>query len=78
MHTFLEISNLPRVNQEGENLNSLITTNKIKSVIEKLPTNESPGADAFPGNPMNGAKQGGANLGLQLRVHRTVYSYIIN
>ena len=36
---FLETYNLPKLNQEeSENLNRVITTNKIEVVIKKLPT----------------------------------------
>ena len=53
---FLEMYNLPRLNQEEtENKNRLITSNEIESVIKKkkakqnknLPTNKSPGYDGF-------------------------------
>ena len=48
MDKFLETYNLPRLNQEEiENMNRLITNNKIESVIKKLPTNKSPGPDSF-------------------------------
>ena len=51
MDEFLEIYNLPKVNQEGsENLNRQIATNKIEAVIKKLPTNKSPRADGFTGD----------------------------
>ena len=50
---FLETYNLPRLNQEEiENLNRLITSNEIASVIKKkkkLPTNKSPGPDGVTG-----------------------------
>ena len=50
MDKFLETYSLPRLNQEEtENLNRQITTNEIKSVIKKLPTNKSPGPDDFRG-----------------------------
>ena len=42
MDKFLEPYNLPKLNQEEtEDLNILITTNEIKSVIKKPPTNKS-------------------------------------
>ena len=45
---FLEKYNIPRVNQEEiENINRPVTSNKIESVILKLPTNKSPGPDGF-------------------------------
>ena len=41
---------LPRLNQvEIENVNRPITSNEIESLINKLPTNRSPGPDGFPG-----------------------------
>ena len=41
MDKFLEIHYLPRLNkQETENLNRPITTNKIESVIKKIPQNK--------------------------------------
>ena len=50
MDKFLETYNLPKLNQEEiENLNRLITSNEIESVIKKLPTNKSPGPDGFTG-----------------------------
>ena len=40
---FLETYNLPKLNQEeSENLNRQITTNKTKAVIKNLPTNKTP------------------------------------
>ena len=35
--------------EEIENLNRLITRNKIESVIKKLPTNKGPESDGFIG-----------------------------
>ena len=47
---FLERYNLPRLNQEEiENMNRLITSNKVETVIKSLPTNKSPGPDGFTG-----------------------------
>ena len=47
---FLEIYNLPKINQEeSENLNKQVTTSETESVIKKLPTNKSPGLDGFTG-----------------------------
>ena len=47
---FLETYNLPKLNQEdSENLNRQVTSNKIEAVIKKLPTNKSPGQDGFSG-----------------------------
>ena len=40
MEKFLETYNLPKLNQEEpENLNTRITTNEVKAVIKKFPTN---------------------------------------
>ena len=40
----------PRLNQEElENINRPITSNEIKTIIENLPTNKSPGPDGFTG-----------------------------
>ena len=45
---FLERYNLPRLNQKGtENMNRLVTSTKIETVILKLPTNKSLGPDGF-------------------------------
>ena len=43
MNKFLERYNLPRLNQEErENMNRLITSNEIETVIKNLPTNKTP------------------------------------
>ena len=50
MDKFLDTCNLSKVNQkEVENINKLITTNKIEAVNKKLPANKSPGLDGFTG-----------------------------
>ena len=50
MNKFLERYNLPRLDQvEIENMNRPITSTEIGTVIEKLPTNRSPGPDGFTG-----------------------------
>lgn len=47
---FLKMYNLSRLTQEEiENLNQSITSKEIEMVIKKLPTNISPGPDAFTG-----------------------------
>ena len=48
MDKFLEKYNIPKLNQEDrENLNRLITSTEIETVIRNLPANKSPGADGF-------------------------------
>ena len=49
MDTFLEKYNLPKLNEEGENLNRPITGDKIEAIIKKLPTHKSAGPDGFTG-----------------------------
>ena len=50
MDKFLEIHNLPKLNQEeSKNLNRQITPSKIEAVIKKLPTNKSLGPDGLTG-----------------------------
>ena len=49
MDKFLEKYNFPKLNQEEiENLNRLITSTEIKTVIRNLSANKSPGPDGFP------------------------------
>ena len=53
--TFLEIYNVPKLNQEEiENMNRPVTSMATETLIKKkkdLPTNESPGPDSFTGLP---------------------------
>ena len=50
MSKFLETYNLPKLNQEeSQSLNREIAPIKIEAVINKLPTNKSPGSDGFTG-----------------------------
>ena len=47
MDKFLNMYNLPRLNQEEiENMNTSITSNEIESVIKKI-SQQSPGQDGF-------------------------------
>ena len=54
MHTFLEKYNLPKLNEEAENLNRLKTAHEIEAVIKNLPTHKSPGPDGFTGEFVTG------------------------
>ena len=48
MDQYLEKYNLPRLNQEElENLNRLISSMKIQTIIKTLPKSKSPGPDGF-------------------------------
>ena len=50
MDKFLQMHNLPRLNQEEvENMNRPITSTEIETVIKTLTTNRSPGPDGFTG-----------------------------
>ena len=50
MDKFLEMHNLPRLNQgEIENINRPITSTEIETVIKNLRANKSPGPDGFTG-----------------------------
>ena len=50
MEKFLEMHNLPRLNQEEtEYINRPITSTEIETVIKNLPTNKSPGPYGFTG-----------------------------
>ena len=49
MDKFLTACNLPKLNQEEiEYMNRWVTTNNIKAVLKKFPTNKSPGLYGFP------------------------------
>ena len=50
MDQFLEMHNLPRLNQEEiEKMNRPITSTEIGTVIKNLPKNKSPGPNGFTG-----------------------------
>ena len=50
MDEFLEKHNLLRLNQEEiENINRLITSTEIETVMKNLPANKSLGPDGFTG-----------------------------
>ena len=50
MDKFLEKYNFPKLNQEEiENLNRLITSTEMETIIKNLPKNQSPGPDDFTG-----------------------------
>ena len=50
MDRFLEMHNLPRLNQEEiKNMNRPIISTETETVINNLPTNKSPGPDGFTG-----------------------------
>ena len=49
MDTFLEKYNLPKLNEESESQNRLITSSEIEAVIKKLPAHKCPGPNGFTG-----------------------------
>ena len=50
MDKFLEMYNLPRLNQEElENINRPITSSEIETISKNLSTNKSSGPDGFRG-----------------------------
>ena len=50
MDKYLEKYNIPKLNEEEtENLNRPITTDKIEAVIRKLPKHKGSGPDGFTG-----------------------------
>ena len=50
MDRFLEMFNLPRLNQEEtEIMNKPITNNETETVVKNLPKNKSPGPEGFTG-----------------------------
>ena len=50
MDKFLEIYNLPKLNEvEAESLKRPITADEIEALIKKLPRHKYPGPDGFTG-----------------------------
>ena len=49
MDTFLEKYNLPKLNEEAENLNKSTTADEIEAIMKKFPTHKSPEPDGFTG-----------------------------
>ena len=49
MNKFPEKYDLPKLNEEAENLNTPITADEIEAGIKKLPTHKSPRPDGFTG-----------------------------
>ena len=49
MDNFLWKYNLPKLNEEAENLNRPITGREIEAIIKTLPAQNSPGSDSFIG-----------------------------
>ena len=49
MYKFVEKYNLPRLNQQLENIKRPITGNEMETVIKNLPTNKSLEPDGFTG-----------------------------
>ena len=49
MENFLKTYSSPKLNEEIDDLNRLITRNKIESVKKKNPMNWSPGLDGITG-----------------------------
>ena len=51
MDKFLEKYNLPKLNEEeAESLNRPVKSDEIETVIKKLQTHKTPGADSFTRN----------------------------
>ena len=58
MDKFLEMHNLPRLNQkEIENMNRPITSTEIETVIKNLPTNKAQDQMASQANPIRGLEK---------------------
>ena len=49
MNKFQEKYNLPKMNEQEENMSRPETADKIEAVIKKLPIHKSPGPDGFTG-----------------------------
>ena len=57
MDKFLETQNPPKLSQEAESLNLLVSGSEIEAVIKKLPAHKSPGKDSFTGEYYNTCKE---------------------
>ena len=67
MDKFLEMHNLPRLNQEEiETMNRPITSTEIETMIKNLPTNKSPGAHGFTGEFYQTFREEGTPILLKL------------
>ena len=77
---FLERYNLPRLNQEEiENMNRPVISNKIETVIKNLPTNKIPGPDGFTGELYQTEKSkhtsfSNSSINLQRKEHSQTHS----
>ena len=49
MDKFLEKYNLPKLSEEAESLNRLVTHDEIETVINRHLTHKTPGPDGFAG-----------------------------
>ena len=57
MDKFLEKYNLPKLNEEADNLNRPITADETEAVIKKLIAQKSPGPDGFVGERYKAFKE---------------------
>ena len=69
---FLERYNFPRLNHEDiENLNRLITSKEIESIVKNLPANKSPGPDGFTGEFYQNLKNDTNSSQILLKIEET-------
>ena len=67
MDKFSETYQLPKLKKEEiDNLNRLIISKEIASVIKNLPENKSPGLDGFPGDFNQKLKEGEISIFLKI------------